>query len=139
MKYGNLILEKKEYVYLKRLINISGYVEDFETQKSLKRLSDELKNSHIVDESEMPFDTIRFNSKVTVKSDDGWERTVQVVMPNDKDLARHKISILTPMGTALIGYSKGDIIVWDFPKGKQNLQITNVEQGDTFNNVENKI
>ncbi|HQA74892.1 MAG: GreA/GreB family elongation factor [Flavobacterium sp.] len=136
MKYGSLILEKKEYVYLKRIINISGYAEDFETKKAIQQLSDELKSATIIDEKEMPADVIRFNSKVTVASDNGWERTIQIVMPMEKDLKQNKVSILTPMGTALIGYSKGDTVVWDFPKGKQNLKITNVIQEDIFNNIE---
>ena len=68
MKYGSLILEKKEYVYLKRILNVSGYATDFEVQKSLLKLSKELKSAHIVDEEEMPNDVIRFNSKVTVIS-----------------------------------------------------------------------
>ncbi|MDD7886776.1 GreA/GreB family elongation factor [Flavivirga sp. 57AJ16] len=128
MKYGSLILEKKEYVYLKRILNISGYAENFETQKSLQRLTDEIKTAHIVDEDEVPDDVIRINSKVRVISGNGWEKTVQVVMPMDKDLKQNKISILTPMGAALIGYSKNDIIIWDFPGGKQQLQIVDVDQ-----------
>ena len=43
MKYGSLILEKKEYVYLKRILNISGYADDHEVQKSLLKLSKSLK------------------------------------------------------------------------------------------------
>jgi regulator of nucleoside diphosphate kinase len=136
MKYGSLILEKKEYVYLKRILNISGYVGDFDTQKSLMRLTEELKTAHIVDESEMPDDVIRFNSKVTVMSDKGWEKTLQVVVPQDKNLKEDKISILTPMGSALIGYSKDDVIVWNFPNGIQQLQITQVDQEETFNRID---
>jgi len=49
MKYENLILEKKEYVYLKRILNISGYSKDFKTQRSLQRLFDELTTAQIVD------------------------------------------------------------------------------------------
>jgi regulator of nucleoside diphosphate kinase len=136
MKYGSIILEKKEYVYLKRILNISGYVGDFDTQKSFMRLSEELKTAHIMDESEMPEDVVRFNSKVTVMSDKGWERTLQVVIPQDKNLKEDKISILTPMGSALIGYSKDDVIVWNFPNGSQKLRITQVDQEETLNRID---
>ena len=136
MKYGRLILEKKEYVYLKRILNLSGYAGDFETQKSLIKLSDELKSAHIVDEEEIPDDVIRFNSEVTVTSNNGWERTLQVVTPVDKDLKLNKISVLAPMGAALIGYSNDDIITWDFPGGTQELKITNVTQEKTVKGMD---
>lgn len=128
MKYGSLILEKKEYVYLKRLLNISGYAGDFETQKSLNRLSEELKNAQIVDEKDIPADVIRFNSRIMVLSESGWERTLQLVIPSEKNTKQDKISILTPMGAALFGYSEGDTIEWDFPSGKQKIRIVTVTQ-----------
>lgn len=128
MKYGSLILEKKEYVYLKRLLNISGYAGDFETQKSLNRLNEELKNAQIVDEKEIPADVIRFNSRIMVYSESGWERTLQLVIPSEKNTKQDKISILTPMGAALYGYSEGDTIEWDFPSGKQKIKIVTVNQ-----------
>ncbi|MCM4155720.1 GreA/GreB family elongation factor [Gramella sp. AN32] len=128
MKYGSLIIEKKEYVYIKRILNISGYVEDFETQKSLQRFNAELKNAQIVDESEMPEDVIRFNSKVMVYSEKGWEKTIQLVIPSEKNTKQDKISILTPMGAALYGYSEGDTVEWDFPSGRQKLKIVTVIQ-----------
>jgi regulator of nucleoside diphosphate kinase len=136
MKYGSLILEKKEYVYLKRILNISGYAEDFETQKSLQRLSDELKNAQIVDEQEMPNDVIRFNSKIMVCLENGWEKIIQLVIPSEKNTKQNKISILTPMGAALFGYSEGDTIEWNFPSGKQQIKIVTVTQDLKHNKTE---
>lgn len=128
MKYGSLILEKKEYVYLKRILNISGYAEDFQTQKSFQRLSDELKNAQVVDEADIPEDVIRFNSKIMVYSENGWEKAIQLVTPSEKDSKQDKISVLTAMDTALIGYSEGDTIEWDFPSGRQRIKIVTVIQ-----------
>ncbi|WP_432411735.1 GreA/GreB family elongation factor [Rasiella sp. SM2506] len=136
MKYGSLILEKKEYVYLKRILNISGYAEDFETQKSLQRFSEELKNAQIVDEADIPEDVIRFNSKITVYSKNGWEKTIQLVIPSEKDAKKDKVSILTPMGAALFGYSEGDTIEWDFPSGKQQINIVTVTQDEKQKKIE---
>ena len=135
MKYGSLIIEKKEYVYLKRILNISGYAEDHETQKCLMKLSEELKTAHIVNENDLPDDIIRFNSLVTLTLENGLEKKIQVVTPSDKNINLNKISILTPMGSALIGYSKGDTIIWDFPKGKQNLKIIDVAQESSYSEM----
>lgn len=132
MKYGNLMLEKREYVYLKRILNISGYTGDFETQKSLKRLLEELKTAQIVDNEELPKDIIRLNSKVSIESENGWSKTIQIVIPSDRDLKNDKISVLTPMGAALIGYAQSDAIIWNFPKGLQQLKIVAVEQDESY-------
>ncbi|WP_315897844.1 GreA/GreB family elongation factor [Gillisia sp. Hel_I_86] len=91
-------------MYLKRILNISGYAEDFQTKKSLQRLIEKFKNAHIVDEIDMPKDVIRLNSKVMVSSENGWEKSIQIVIPKDKDAKQDKVSILTPMGAALFGY-----------------------------------
>lgn len=123
MKYGSLILEKKEYVYIKRLLNISGYSGDHEIQRSLMAFAEELRTAHIIDEQEMPDDVVRLNSTVTVRSGHDWEKTLQVVRPSEKDMKTNKISILTPMGAALFGYSVGDVVSWDFPTGTKELEI----------------
>lgn len=136
MKYGSLILEKKEYVYLKRLLNISSYDEDHNTQKCLTNLSQELKSAHIVDEEEMPQDIIRFNSNVTVAFENGIEKTVQLVVPVKRDSKNNKISILTPMGSALMGYSEDDSIAWDFPNGKHKITIMKVSQEEHFKGID---
>ena len=136
MKYGSIILEKKEFVYLKRILNISGYAEDHETQKCLITLANELKSAHIVDDSEMPKDVIRFNSKVTLVLENGIEKELQVVIPSERDIRLNKISILTPMGSALIGYSTDDTIIWDFPSGKQKIKIIDVVQEEKFRAID---
>lgn len=135
MKYGSLILEKKEYVYLKSILNISGYAGDQGTQNSLQKLSDELKEALIVDNENMPDNIIRFNSKVTLILDNGLEKTVQLVTPKERDVKLNKISVLAPMGAALIGYSEGDLITWDFPGGKHQLKIAKVDQNETIKDL----
>jgi len=139
MKYGELIIDKKEYLYIKRILNISAYAEDFQTKKSLQRLIDELKNAQIVNECDMPKDVIRFNSKIMVYSENGWEKSIQLVMPQDKDAKQDKISILTPMGAALFGYSEGDTIEWDFPSGNQVIKIITVVQDENQKKIEKPI
>ena len=136
MKYGSLVLEKKEYVYLKRILNLSGYAVDYEIQKSLLKLGDELKTAHILDEEEMPDDVVRFNSMVTVTSGNDWEKTIQIVTPVEKDVKNNKISILTPMGAALFGYSVDDEVHWDFPNGRKVLSIVGVSKKPQDKNLD---
>lgn len=128
MKYGNLILEKGEYVLLKRLVNLSSYYGDSTQRKSIQKLAGELEHAQIKDEEDMPQDVIRFNTWITVGSGKGWRKKFQLVLPKNSDAKADKISVLTPMGAAVVGYAEGDFVVWDFPAGQQQIAILKVEQ-----------
>ena len=136
MKYGSLILEKKEYVYLKRILNISGYGNDTNVTKSLVKLSEELQTAQIVNNDEVPEDIVRFNSIVTIASDNGWEKELQVVVPMEKNVTLNKVSVLAPMGAALLGYSKDDTIDWDFPGGAQKIRIVDVQKEESLKEID---
>ncbi len=129
MKYGNIILEKKEYVFLKRLLNVSNYYKDQNTKNSLKKLSEELTNAIIYDNEKMPEDVIRINSMVTIQSGT-WQTDFQLVIPTERNISANKISVLAPMGSAVMGYALGDSVVWNFPNGSKELTITSVKQAE---------
>ena len=133
MKYGQLMLEKKEFVTLKRLLNLSENYKVDTRKYSIKRLSEELKTAQILDEDKMPPDVIRFNSLITVATmDNGWKNTFQLVLPSESNAALKKVSILSPMGAAVMGYAKGDTMEWEFPAGIKTLTIEDVEQIQTI-------
>lgn len=131
MKYNQLIIEENEFVKLEKLLNLKN-VEHSKTAKiHILKLQEELRNASIVPESEVPKDVIRLNSMVTVSTKDGnWSKTFELVLPSDGNIANSKISLLMPMGTAVIGYAKGDAIFWDFPAGKQELKVLDVKQSE---------
>ncbi|HLV38426.1 GreA/GreB family elongation factor [Xanthomarina sp.] len=128
MKYGSLILEKKEFVTLKRLLSLSGNHKDASRKNSVLRLQNELESAIVSDEEEMPEDVIRFNSEVTVISGDGWENNFQLVSPTESNYSDKKLSVLTAMGLAVMGYAQGDVIDWEFPGGAKSLEIKEVKQ-----------
>lgn len=134
MKYGSLIIEKGEFVLLKQMMSLTGYYKDNTLGKSAKKLAEEMQVAKIVDGKEMPVDVIRFNTTVTIVSDGGWHKKFKLVLPKHGDVQKGKISILTPMGAAVMGYAQGDLITWEFPSGYQNLTIEKVEQeNESFN------
>lgn len=128
MKYGNLVIEKKDYVIVKRVLNLSEFHRDLTLRKSVGKLSKELESAKICDEAEMYEDVVRLNSVVTIASKNGWNKKFQLVMPKESDIKNDKISLLTPMGAAVIGYAEGDSLVWEFPSGEQKITITKVKQ-----------
>jgi len=67
------------------------------------------------------------NSKVRLKDlDSGEEVIYSLVFPNDANVAENKISVLAPVGTALIGYRVGDPIEWKVPRGLKRLKIEEI-------------
>lgn len=128
MKHGSLVLEKKEYVYIKSLLNVSAHTEESKVQTSLGKFAEELKTAKILDEEQMFDDVIRLNTVVTIASGDVWEKTIQIVRPTEKDLKTNKVSVLTPIGIALFGYALNDVVHWDLPGGKKEVKILKVVQ-----------
>jgi regulator of nucleoside diphosphate kinase len=88
----------------------------------------ELERAKVVSDRALPPDVVRMNSIVTYMTDNGT-RTVQLVYPKQADIARGKISVLTPIGTALIGLRTGQSISWRTRDDRrQTLTVTRVIQ-----------
>jgi regulator of nucleoside diphosphate kinase len=89
-----------------------------------RSLEEELERAKIVDHGEAPADVVTMNSRVSVTDlDSGREHTYTIVFPRDADLAAGRISVLAPIGTALLGYAVGDEIKWNVPGGVRRLRI----------------
>ena len=80
-------------------------------------LTDELARAEILPHG-YPEHTVRMGSKVEFRDGTtGKVQTVTLVFPEDADIAQRKISVLTPVGTALIGMRAGDSITWEARDG----------------------
>lgn len=92
-----------------------------------QELLDEMERAKIVDEAKLPTDVVRMGSTVTFTSDDGHTRTLKLVWPVDESLDEHRISVMTPVGAALIGLGIGQSISWTARDGKPHrLTVTKV-------------
>jgi len=95
---------------------------------NLRRLEEELDRAEIVRQEDLPSDAVTMNSRVLVEDIDCAVRTAyELVYPRNADISRGKISVLAPIGTALLGYREGDSIEWEVPAGKRRLKILRVE------------
>jgi regulator of nucleoside diphosphate kinase len=56
----------------------------------------------------------------------GEERVCTVVFPSDANIEQDKISVLAPIGTALLGYRAGDTIEWRVPSGNKQVRIEEI-------------
>lgn len=129
MKYANLIMDKKEYSIVKELIHPIAASSNL-MNSCISRLKEELKSATIVEEGDdFPEDVIRLNSIVDIATPFG-EMKIQLVLPENSNSEQKRISILTPMGSALIGYAESDKIMWEFPNGTQEVEILKVTHSE---------
>ena len=113
----------------KRLIDLILEAQSGEYRKSiyLDQLRGELERAQIVAPQEIPGDVITMNSTVALTDlDTGEEETYTLVYPENADTAQGKVSILAPVGTAMLGYRLGDVFEWDVPAGKRRLKVEKI-------------
>jgi regulator of nucleoside diphosphate kinase len=92
-------------------------------------LQAEMDRAQVVAAADVPDDAVRMGSTVEFQPDGGQPRRVTLVFPGDADISAGRISILTPIGTALIGLSPGQSIAWTARDGRRHrLTVTRVEQ-----------
>jgi regulator of nucleoside diphosphate kinase len=109
-------------VYLKNAIAVTTF-----NRHDAEELQTELRKAKLVSKEELPLDVVRLNSMVTIR-DEKIKKVMQVklVTPDKADIKERKISVLSPVGTALIGYRKGAKISWQVPAGKKTFTILEV-------------
>ena len=84
-------------------------------------LLNEIERARVVPTPKLGVGIVLMGSTVTYRPDNGTERTVQLVYPVDADIAQGKISVLTPVGTALIGLTVGQSITWEARDGSKHV------------------
>lgn len=80
-------------------------------------LLDEMDRARVVPQAKRPAHVVGLGSEVDYVAETGQARTVRVVMPAEADISAGRISILTPVGAALIGLSPGQSFSWTGPSG----------------------
>lgn len=114
---------------MQRLRKIIGDVRkwDRRDREYLDYLEKELDDAVLVPSDQMPVDFVTLNTRMRVRDlDSNDEESIQLVFPSDANFREGKISILTPVGTALIGYRAGDTVEWKIPSGTRRLRIEEI-------------
>lgn len=96
-------------------------------QECIAELEEELDKAIIVDSKDIPRQVITMNSKFCLRSlEDNKLHVLTLVYPHEADISKGKLSILAPVGVAVIGYRVCDIIEWDVPKGAIRLRVESI-------------
>jgi regulator of nucleoside diphosphate kinase len=116
-----------DLIRLNKLIEMLEEESDIRDKKYIEELDDELRRAKVVAPKSVPNDVITMNSKVRVKDlDSGRETIYQLVFPGDADIKQNKISILAPVGTALIGFRVGETLEWKAPAGVKAIRVEEI-------------
>ncbi len=111
---------------LQKLISKAQFTE-YRKSEYLKVLETEIARATVVAPQDIPNDVITMNSVVQLQDIDTKEKEVYtLVFPDDADLAKGKISIFAPIGTAMLGYKVGDLFEWKVPAGTRRLRVEKV-------------
>lgn len=96
-------------------------------QANLDLLEKELYRAVVVDSKDIPQDVVTMNSKVGITdTESGETMTYTLVFPSAANISENKLSILAPLGMALLGYRRGDIIQWPVPSGVRKVRVDEI-------------
>lgn len=121
-----IILNKLDYLRIKKHIQdarMKKMIEGAEAEK----LVNELESAELVEPKDIPSDVVTMNSVVKISFvGESYQKEFKIVYPDEADLRAQKVSIFSPVATALIGFRIGDLIEWMVPGGIKKIRIDGI-------------
>lgn len=120
------------YITSSDMLKLENLIEgrregNLKDKEHLEELENELERAVLMDSKAIPPNVITMNSRVLMKDlDTQEEMTYTLVFPADANVKENKISVLAPIGTAMIGYKVGDVIEWPVPSGQRRLKVIDI-------------
>ncbi len=121
-----IIITSKDQERLEKLIQLQ---EEFTaaSKAPLQELKAELKRAIISEPQDIPHDVITMRSQVLLKDlSSGEEMVYTLVYPDEADMMEGKISVLAPIGMAILGYRENDRVEWAIPEGIAYLKVEKI-------------
>jgi regulator of nucleoside diphosphate kinase len=123
MNRKKIIVNSRDYAKLTGIISSKPGSSEAE----YRELNEELRNAVLVEPEKMPPDVITMNSKVRFKDiEESEDYIFSLVYPEEADTSKGKLSILAPIGTALLGYRVGDKVKWKVPAGEKTFLVEEI-------------
>lgn len=123
MTREQILITREDKKQLQRILpRLAG--GEYAEREDLVLLAEEVERATEVEPSDMPSDVVTLNSTARVIDlESGESKDYTIVMPGEADYDAGRISVLAPLGTALLGYGVGDEIEWEVPRGVRRLRI----------------
>ncbi len=124
MKKRAICMTKYDVERLENLLAAAEANPQNRNRQDLKDLREELSRARILEPADMPPTVVTMNSRVRLRDADTDEvMEYTLVFPDDADFDLGRISIMSSVGTAILGYSVGDTVAWTMPGGRRRLKI----------------
>lgn len=122
----NLVLLTDDYKLLISYLN-GGRGRTAFDRRNAEDLQGELKKAKLVTKDKFPPDVVRINSTVRIKTE-GKDEVIELMLvtPDKANIKERRVSVMAPIGTALIGFRKGQQVKWEVPSGKKTFTILEV-------------
>ncbi len=95
------------------------------TEERIRKLEELVKRAKIITDGKKK-DVVGFGSAVTIKKEGGDAHEYMIVGSEEADMRQHKLSHVSPLGSALMGKKKGDVFTFETPNGKQTYTVEKV-------------
>jgi regulator of nucleoside diphosphate kinase len=103
------------------------YVHNAADRQSADALQEELKRARLLDENQLPAGLVRMGSQLKVRElETNMLLELMIVAPDQANWKEKKISVLSPLGTALICFCRGITVKWQVPAGEKLFLIEEV-------------
>ncbi len=123
---NQIILSRLDYARIKKCINDAKKSKSI-TDNEAESLLNELESAKIVEPGAIPPNVVTMNSVIKISFLKHKKQVqFQIVYPDQANLKENKISIFSPIATALIGYRTGDEIEWIVPAGLTKIRIDEI-------------
>lgn len=119
-----ILITEIDRVRLEKLVHDTVF-HQAGTGQAVRDLAQEVGRAEIVRPEQIPPNIVTMNTKALLCVD-GEEVEASLVYPCDADGGKDMISVLSPIGAAIIGYGEGDTVEWDIPSGKASIHIRKV-------------
>lgn len=121
-----LILKRDDYDILMSYLTGLNRSGEFD-RSNAEALEEEIKKAKLVSEEKFPGTAIGLNSIVKIKDENsGKIMELILVTPDKADIKNRKVSVMAPVGAALIGFQQGNEVSWEVPSGKKKFTILEV-------------
>ena len=128
MRKPGIVVNKSDHA---RLLQLANGLLDRKPDMAEELLS-EPERARVVERGEMLQTTVQMGSTIEYQNQDGQIRTLTLVYPADADIAQGKVSILTPVGTAVLGLRAGQTMEWVAADGRSStLTVVSVQAPQT--------
>jgi len=126
MNSNRIVISAGDLERLRRLIDASRRFSGRDTEH-INALENELDRA-VVKHGKMPDKVVTLGSSVRMKDlDSGRELVYQIVLPKQANADEGRISVLAPIGTALLGYKVGSVVEWKVPSGFRRFKVIAVQ------------